>query len=170
MDLQQLRYAVTVAETGSITAAAKKLYMGQPNLSRSIRELEVELGITLFERTARGVAPTQSGEGFLGYARSILAQMDSLEAMFRPRREPDSGLFVTAPRRGPMRAACASTGTRRSARATAKRPRPASSAMSPRARRALALPAGRRSTPPRSIACCVRTPSRVKRCGISAWS
>ncbi len=47
---------------------------------------------------ARGVAPTQSGEGFLGYARSILAQMDSLEAMFRPRREPDSGLFVTAPR------------------------------------------------------------------------
>ena len=98
MDLQQLRYAVTVAETGSITAAAKRLYMGQPNLSRSIRELEAELGITLFERTARGVVPTQSGEGFLGYARSILAQMDSLEEMFRPRREPDGGLFVTAPR------------------------------------------------------------------------
>lgn len=98
MDIQQLRYALAVAETGSITAAAKKLYMGQPNLSRSIRELEAELGITLFERTPRGVAPTQSAERFLGYARSILAQMDSLEAMFRPRREPDAGLFVSAPR------------------------------------------------------------------------
>ncbi len=55
MNLQQLRYAVEVAKTGSITAAAKNLYMGQPNLSKNIRELEAELGITLFERTARGV-------------------------------------------------------------------------------------------------------------------
>ena len=79
MNLQQLRYAVEVAKTGSITAAAKNLYMGQPNLSKSIRELEAELGITLFERTARGVAPTKNGEDFLGYARSIIAQMESLE-------------------------------------------------------------------------------------------
>ena len=82
MNLQQLRYAVEVAKTGSITAAAKNLYMGQPNLSKSIRELEAELGITLFERTARGVAPTKNGEDFLGYARSIIAQMESLETMF----------------------------------------------------------------------------------------
>ena len=56
MNLQQLRYAVEVAKTGSITAAAKNLYMGQPNLSKNIRELEAELGITLFERTPAAAA------------------------------------------------------------------------------------------------------------------
>ena len=98
MNLQQLRYAVEVAKTGSITAAAKNLYMGQPNLSKSIRELEAELGITLFERTARGVAPTKNGEDFLGYARSIIAQMESLETMFGPHTETGTQLSVCAPR------------------------------------------------------------------------
>lgn len=98
MNLQQLRYAVEVAKTGSITAAAKNLYMGQPNLSKNIRELEAELGITLFERTARGVAPTKNGEDFLGYARSIIAQMASLETMFGPHTETGTQLSVCAPR------------------------------------------------------------------------
>ena len=98
MNLQQLRYAVEVAKTGSITAAAKNLYMGQPNLSKNIRELEAELGITLFERTARGVAPTKNGEDFLGYARSIIAQMESLETMFGPHTETGTQLSVCAPR------------------------------------------------------------------------
>ena len=98
MNLQQLRYAVEVAKTGSITAAAKNLYMGQPNLSKSIRELEAELGITLFERTARGVAPTKNGEDFLGYARSIIAQMESLETMFGSHTETGTQLSVCAPR------------------------------------------------------------------------
>ena len=63
-----------------------------------IRELEAELGITLFERTARGVAPTNNGEDFLGYARSIIAQMESLETMFGPHTETGTQLSVCAPR------------------------------------------------------------------------
>lgn len=100
MDLQQLRYVSEVAETGSITGAARKLFMGQPNLSRSIRDLEEELGIRLFERTPRGVAPTKPGVNFLGYARSILEQIDRLEAMYRPSGEPAAELTVTGPRAG----------------------------------------------------------------------
>ena len=73
--------------------------MGQPNLSKSIRELEAELGITLFERTALcAVAPTKNGEDFLGYARSIIAQMESLETMFGPHTETGTQLSVCAPR------------------------------------------------------------------------
>jgi len=98
MDLQQLRYVVTVAETGSITAAARRLFMGQPNLSRTIRELEKELGISLFERTPRGVAPTRSGESFLAYARSILEQVDKLEAMYRPDGKSVAEWTITGPR------------------------------------------------------------------------
>ena len=55
MNLQQLRYATEIEKTGSITKAAKNLYMGQPNLSKSIKELEQELGVTIFERTTKGV-------------------------------------------------------------------------------------------------------------------
>lgn len=84
MNLQQLRYSIAVAEFGSITAAAKKLYMGQPNLSKSIKELEAEIGIRLFRRTARGVAPTPDGEKFLRYAQNVLTQMDILESTFEP--------------------------------------------------------------------------------------
>lgn len=98
MELQQLRNAVEVAACGSITKAAKKLYMGQPNLSKSIKELEAEIGKPLFARTAQGVVPTASGEDFLRYARSILEQMDSLTAMYRPQEEEDLHLSVYVPR------------------------------------------------------------------------
>ena len=83
MNLQQLKYAVEIARVGSISKAAKNLYMGQPNLSKSIKELEAELGQTLFSRTARGVQPTRAGEDFLGYARSILSQVESLSQLYR---------------------------------------------------------------------------------------
>ena len=66
MNLQQLKYAVEIARVGSISKAAKNLYMGQPNLSKSIKELEAELGQTLFSRTARGVQPTRAGEDLAG--------------------------------------------------------------------------------------------------------
>lgn len=98
MDVQQLRYVLEVARTGSITQAAKNLYMGQPNLSKSIRELEDEIGIVLFCRTAQGTRPTKSGEAFLGYARSIVAQMDSLAGMYRPGEVPQTRLHVSVPR------------------------------------------------------------------------
>ena len=78
MNIQHLRYAVEVEKARSITEAAENLYMSQPNLSRAIRELESVLGITLFDRTPKGILPTAQGEEFLHYARSILAQFDEM--------------------------------------------------------------------------------------------
>lgn len=98
MDLQQLRYAVTVAECGSINQAAKKLYMGQPNLSKSIQELESEIGRPLFRRTAKGVEPTSGGLEFLLYARAILEQMDSLTAMYHPKNSDETCFSACVPR------------------------------------------------------------------------
>ena len=98
MNLQQLKYAVEIARVGSISKAAKNLYMGQPNLSKSIKELEAELGQTLFSRTARGVQPTRAGEDFLGYARSILSQVESLSQLYRKDGAPAARLHMAAPR------------------------------------------------------------------------
>ncbi|HPR78720.1 MAG TPA: LysR family transcriptional regulator, partial [Candidatus Limiplasma sp.] len=58
MNIQHLRYAVEVEKTRSITEAAENLYMSQPNLSRAIRELESDLGISIFDRTPKGIVPT----------------------------------------------------------------------------------------------------------------
>ena len=78
MTLQQLQYAVTIAETGSMNEAAKQLFITQPSLSGSIKELENDLGVTIFSRTNKGVALTSEGREFMGYARSVLGQMDLL--------------------------------------------------------------------------------------------
>ncbi len=83
MNIQQLRYAVEVERARSITEAAETLYMGQPNLSRAIRELESDLGFPLFDRTPRGILPTARGEEFLQYARGVLAQFDELAARYQ---------------------------------------------------------------------------------------
>ena len=82
MNLLHMKYAVTVAETGSINRAAEKLFVGQPNLSRAIKELEGSLGVTLFERSARGMVPTPQGGVFLRYAKAILQQVDEVGRMF----------------------------------------------------------------------------------------
>ena len=74
-------YAFEVEKTRSITQAADNLYMAQPNLSKAIRELEDTLGITIFERTPKGVVPTKKGAEFLSYAKKILAQLDKMEAL-----------------------------------------------------------------------------------------
>ncbi len=98
MNLQQLRYVVEIAKMGSITKAAKNLYMGQPNLSKSVKELETEIGFTLFRRTAKGVVPTPGGADFLGYARSIIAQMDTLTQRYHKDPSEASVLRCAAPR------------------------------------------------------------------------
>ena len=81
MNTLHFKYAVEVAKTGSITQAAENLYMAQPNLSKAIKELEETLGITVFRRTSKGVAPTEKGEQFLVYAKRILAQLDRMERL-----------------------------------------------------------------------------------------
>ena len=71
MTLQQLKYVVTVAETGTITEAANRLYISQPSLTNAIRELEKEMKITIFLRTNKGIILSKEGEDFLGYARQV---------------------------------------------------------------------------------------------------
>ena len=77
MNLMHLKYAAEIAKVGSLNKAAENLYMGQPNLSRAIRELETSLGITIFVRSAKGMSVTPEGEEFLRYARKILAEVDT---------------------------------------------------------------------------------------------
>lgn len=78
MNIQQLRYVVATAEHGSMTAAAAAVPVAQPALSRAVRQLERELGTTLFERSGRGVALTADGESFVRRVRQVLASIDAL--------------------------------------------------------------------------------------------
>lgn len=82
MTLKQLRYIVTVAETGNITEAAGKLYIAQPSLTSAIRELETEYDITIFNRGKKGISLTKEGEEFLGYARQVLDQTNLIEERY----------------------------------------------------------------------------------------
>ncbi|MBO4636563.1 MAG: LysR family transcriptional regulator [Clostridiales bacterium] len=82
MTLKQLRYLITVAETGNMTEAARKLFIAQPSLTSAIRELENEYGITIFERSNKGIEVTPEGEEFLGYARQVLEQADLIEERY----------------------------------------------------------------------------------------
>lgn len=84
MTLQQLRYLIAIAEYGSINAAAHNLYASQSNLSTAIKELERELGITIFTRSNRGVTLTNDGTELLGYARQVIEQADMLEERYAP--------------------------------------------------------------------------------------
>jgi DNA-binding transcriptional LysR family regulator len=79
MTIQQLKYIIKVAETGSITEAAKALFISQPSLSNAIREIEKEAGLTIFTRSRQGIALTKEGLEFLGYARNVAQQMELLE-------------------------------------------------------------------------------------------
>ncbi|MEE3486800.1 MAG: LysR family transcriptional regulator [Bulleidia sp.] len=79
MTIQQLKYIIMVAEIGSITEAAKALFISQPSLSSAIREIEAEAKITIFSRSRQGVALTKEGLEFLGYARNVVQQMELLE-------------------------------------------------------------------------------------------
>lgn len=81
MNTLHFKYAVEVEKTRSITQAADNLYMAQPNLSKAIRELEDSLGITIFERTPKGVVPTKKGAEFLSRAKKILAQLEKMETL-----------------------------------------------------------------------------------------
>lgn len=85
MTLQQLKYIVTAAETGTLSEAAKELFISQPSLTKSIKELEKEMGITVFERTNKGITVSKEGEEFLGYARQVLEQASLLEEKYKDR-------------------------------------------------------------------------------------
>ncbi len=82
MTLQQLRQAITIADSKSMNEAAKKLFLSQPSLSAAVKELEEEIGITIFIRSNRGITVTPQGIEFLGYARQVIDQYELLEEKY----------------------------------------------------------------------------------------
>lgn len=92
MKIEHLKYALEVEKTGLISKAAENLFLNQPHLSKAIRELEESVGITIFNRTPKGVVPTKDGAEFLVYARNIVSQVDEVENMYK-HRDADSHKF-----------------------------------------------------------------------------
>ena len=84
MSLDQLRTVVAIAENGTMTAAAAKLHISQPPLSRQLADLEHELGTRLFQRRPRGMRLMPAGEVFVAHARHILAAVDAAVVAVRP--------------------------------------------------------------------------------------
>ena len=78
MTIQQLNYVITISEKGSLNKAAEVLYVTQPSLTSAVRELEKEIGITIFNRGGKGVTLTNDGTEFIQYARQVVSQYDRL--------------------------------------------------------------------------------------------
>ena len=78
----QMKYAIAVADTKSMNEAARSLFITQPSLSASVKELENEIGIELFKRTNRGISVTPEGEEFIGYARQVVEQYNLIESKY----------------------------------------------------------------------------------------
>lgn len=83
MTLQQLKYVITISKSGSMHTAADELFITQPNLSKAIKDLETEMGITIFNRTNKGVLLTDDGTKFLSYARQVVEQANLLEDIYK---------------------------------------------------------------------------------------
>lgn len=98
MNILHMKYAVEVAKAGSLNKASESLYVALPNISRSIKELEADLGITIFERSAKGVTPTPEGEEFIGYAKEILKQIDHVEKIYKDASPHKQRFSVSVPR------------------------------------------------------------------------
>ena len=103
-----MKYAVEIAETNSINKAAETLYVGQSALSRAIKELETTLGVTLFERSAKGMFLTPDGEVFVRYAKTVLKQVDAIENMFSSGNVSKKRFSISVPRASYITSAFAS--------------------------------------------------------------
>lgn len=98
MNLLHMKYAVEVARLGSLNKAAEALMIAQPNISRSIKELEADLGITIFQRSAKGMLLTPDGEEFMDYARDILLRIDKIEQSYRDGSHKKRKFSISVPR------------------------------------------------------------------------
>lgn len=98
MNLLHVKYALTVAKTGSLSKASEELLIAVPNISRSIKELEADLNITIFERTTKGMQLTLEGEEFLGFAKGILEQIDQVENYYKHGAPQKQKFSISVPR------------------------------------------------------------------------
>lgn len=98
MNILHIKYAVEVARLGSLNKAADTLLIAQPNISRSIKELEANLGITIFNRSAKGMELTPQGEEFIDYAKGILKQIDQVEVMYKQGIAKKQRFSISVPR------------------------------------------------------------------------
>lgn len=98
MNILHMKYAVEVARAGSLSKASETLLIAQPNLSRSIKELEADLGITLFDRTPKGMILTPDGEDFMTMAKGILAQIDQVENYYKDGMPKKQKFSISVPR------------------------------------------------------------------------
>lgn len=98
MNILHMKYAVEVARAGSLSKASESLLIAQPNISRSIKELESDLGITIFERTAKGMVLTLEGEEFINYAKGILKQIEHVEMLYKNGSVKKQRFSISVPR------------------------------------------------------------------------
>jgi len=89
LTLQQLKYALAIADCGSMNEAAKQLFISQPSLSETMKELETETGIEIFLRSNRGISLTPEGEEFLGYARQVTEQFGLLQSRYIEKKKKE---------------------------------------------------------------------------------
>ena len=98
MNIMHMKYAYEVARAGSLSKASEILFVAIPNLSRSIKELEADLNITIFDRTAKGMRLTPAGEEFMDYAKRILTQIDQLERLYKDDAPKKQQFSISVPR------------------------------------------------------------------------
>ena len=98
LNLLHMKYALEVAKSGSINKAAEVLMVAAPNVSRSIKELETDFGITIFERTQNGTKLTPEGEEFINYAKGVLRQIDEIERFYKTGTLKKQKFSISVPR------------------------------------------------------------------------
>ena len=98
MNLLHMKHALEVAKAGSLSKASEVLLIAAPNISRSIKELEADLGITIFDRTQSGMKLTPEGEEFLEFAKSILGQIDQVEHYYKKGHPKKQTFSISVPR------------------------------------------------------------------------
>lgn len=98
MNILHMKYAVEVAKVGSLNKASETLLVATPNISRSIKELEGDLGIVIFDRTAKGMGLTPEGEEFINYAKEILRQIDEVENLYKKGSVKKQKFSISVPR------------------------------------------------------------------------
>lgn len=98
MNILHVKYAYEVAKAGSMKKASEKLFVAMPNISRSIKELEADLGITIFDRTVKGMRLTPDGEEFMNYAKQVLKLIKEMESLYKGASNQKQHFSISGPR------------------------------------------------------------------------